>query len=126
MSPPRKVRVATSFSLDFFDGLTEPPLVMLPGETLEIDESEKSNSWPAFVLVLNKNGGRGWVPKRFLKYEIGGKKASVIKGYDTTTLNPSKGETLTVLEEDREGGWVWCRSKDGKEGWFAIDHLESY
>jgi hypothetical protein len=126
MSARRKVRVATSFPPGFFDGLTEPPLLMSPGETLEIDDGEKSNSWPEFVLVVNKSGGRGWVPRRYLKYEIGGKKATVIKCYNTATLNPSKGDTLTVLEEDMQSGWVWCRTENGEVGWFAIDHLESY
>jgi uncharacterized protein YgiM (DUF1202 family) len=47
----------------------------------------------------------------------------VIKGYDTETLNPSEGEILTILEEDRESGWVWCRDEKGRKGWFAIDNL---
>jgi len=30
---------------------------------------------------------------------------------------------LTVLEEEIEGGWLWCRDKKGRIGWFAVDHL---
>ena len=108
----------TAFPPDFFDGLT-PPLIMVAGEAMEVIESEKSERWPAFVLVVNQRGGRGWVPERYLKRQ--GKRAVAVRGYDTATLNPLKGDVLTVLEEDRESGWLWCRDLGGKEGWFAID-----
>ncbi len=121
MPPPRKVRVTASFPPDFFDGLAEPPLVMRPGEPLEVIETETSARWPAFVLVANRAGGRGWVPNRYLQRE--GKEAIATQAYDTTTLNPSRGEILTVLEEDRESGWLWCRDANEREGWFAMDSV---
>jgi uncharacterized protein YgiM (DUF1202 family) len=122
MTLARKVRVGLSFPPNFFEGLAQPPLVMRRGEALEVVEDEKSEEWPAFVLVVNQKGERGWVPKRYLKRE--GNKALAIKGYDTTTLNPVKGEILTVLEADEESGWLWCRDGSGNAGWFAVDHLE--
>jgi len=91
------------------------------GETLEVVEKEKSERWPAFVLVLNERGGRGWVPARYLKRQ--GKKALAMQRYDTTTLDPLKGDILTVMQEDLEGGWLWCRDSTGKEGWFPIDSI---
>ena len=118
---PEKVRVTASFPPGFFDGLTQPPLVMRPGEALEVVETEPSERWPAFVLVANLTGGRGWVPERYLKRE--GAQAVAIRRYDTTTLNPSQGDVLTVLEEDRESGWVWCRDAERREGWFAMDSV---
>ena len=117
----RKVRVIAAFPPNFFDGLTQPPLVMRSGESLEVVEKEKSERWPAFVLVINEKGSRGWVPERYLERQ--GKKALAIRGYDTTTLDPLKGDVLTVLEEDRESGWLWCRDSNGKEGWFALDNV---
>lgn len=116
----RKVRVAKSFPPDFFDGLTRPPLVMRPGEALSV-QPDLSGAWPAFVLVVNEKGERGWVPRRCL--HLRGKKAVATRRYDTTTLNPSVGDLLTVVEEDIEGGWFWCRDGSGNLGWFAIDHL---
>jgi uncharacterized protein YgiM (DUF1202 family) len=92
---------------------------MRQGEVLEVVEKEKSERWPAFVLVVNERGGRGWVPERYLKRQ--GKKARAIRSYDTATLDPAKGDVLSVLEEDRESGWLWCRDSGGKKGWFAID-----
>jgi uncharacterized protein YgiM (DUF1202 family) len=119
----KKVRVASSFPSGFFEGLTQPPFIMRRGETLTV-EDDPSNEWPAFVLVTSKKGEKGWVPKRYLRRH--GKKAIAIGQYNTTTLDPSEGEALTVIEEDTESGWVWCRDKAGNLGWFAIDHLTSH
>jgi len=116
----REVQVAVGFPPDFFDGLTQPPLVIKPGDSLRV-EDEASEEWPAFVLVKNEKGERGWVPERYLRRQ--GNNAVALRGYDTTTLNPAVGEFLTVLEEDIEGGWLWCRDKKGRIGWFAVDHL---
>lgn len=96
-------------------------MVMRPGDELKV-ENETSKAWPAFVLVTNKKGERGWVPERYLRRSETSAVAS--KEYDTKTLNPSIGEVLTVIEEDIESGWVWCRDKKGNLGWFASDHLE--
>jgi uncharacterized protein YgiM (DUF1202 family) len=120
----KNVRVAVGFPSDFFDGLTQPPLVIRVGEALEIVENEKSQRWPAFALVTNENGERGWVPERFLRRE--GEKNIAIREYDTTTLDPSKGHVLMVLEEDNESGWLWCRDESGKTGWFPIDSITPY
>lgn len=116
-----KVRVAQSFPPDFFDGLTQPPLVMRTGDALTV-QPDQSGAWPAFVLVVNEKGERGWVPRRHLRLQ--GEKAVAVRPYDTATLNPPVGEVLTVIEEDVESGWFWCRDRGGSLGWFAIDHLE--
>jgi len=117
-----QVRVARSFPPDFFDGLTQPPLVMRPGDGLSV-QPDPSGAWPAFVLVVNERGERGWVPRRHLR--LLGAKAVATTYYDTRTLNPPVGELLAVIEEDLESGWLWCRDERGNLGWFAISHLES-
>jgi len=116
----KQVRVASAFPPDFFDGLAQPALVMEEGEALTVRE-ETSAEWPAFVLVTNKKNERGWVPGRYLRRQ--GERAVAIRRYDTTTLDPPEGEVLTVIEEDAESGWMWCRDKKGNTGWFANDHL---
>jgi uncharacterized protein YgiM (DUF1202 family) len=117
------VRVASAFPQDFFDGISQPPLAMREGEPLTV-EVDTSAEWPAFVLVTNKEGKRGWVPERYLRRQ--GEKTVAIRRYDTTTLDPSEGEILKVIEEDLECGWVWCRDKKGNTGWFAINHLVTW
>ncbi len=37
--------------------------------------------------------------------------------YDTAELPTEEGEELEVLHEDLTSGWLWCRAKDGREGW---------
>jgi uncharacterized protein YgiM (DUF1202 family) len=117
----RKVRVKATFPPDFFDGLAQPPLSMRPGDRLTIEDA-KSEGWPAFSLVTNEKGERGWVPTRYLRQQ--GKVAVATRGYDTNTLSPQVGEILDVVEEDAESGWLWCRDARGNLGWFAIDHVE--
>lgn len=115
----RKVLVIRSFRPDFFEGLTKPPLKMGVGDPVTIVGG--GGGWPPFVEVLTPEGKRGFVPRRHLRIE--GTKAVAAAPYDTATLDPQAGEVLTVLAEDVESGWFWCRDSEGKVGWFAIDHL---
>jgi hypothetical protein len=32
-------------------------------------------------------------------------------------ISTEEGEELQVLQEDLASGWLWCRAKDGREGW---------
>jgi hypothetical protein len=115
------VRVTAGFPPDFFDGLAQPPLVIRPGDRLAVEDA-KSEDWPAFSLVANEKGERGWVPTRYLRRQ--GRLAIATKRYDTATLSPRVGDILEVIEEDAESGWLWCRDERRNVGWFAIDHIK--
>jgi hypothetical protein len=43
--------------------------------------------------------------------------------YDTTELSTQVGDVLEVVAEDLISGWLWCRSRDGREGWAPIKTL---
>ncbi len=75
---------------------------------------ERDSEWPAFVYVTARTGS-GWVPERHL--DRLGTSAVVTEAYDTTELPTAKGEELEVLREDLASGWLWCRAKDGRQGW---------
>jgi Variant SH3 domain len=49
-----------------------------------------------------------------------GTPAVVRTGYDTTELPTHVGEVLDVVAEDLVSGWVWCRSREGREGWVPL------
>lgn len=83
---------------------------------------ERSSDWPAFVFVRRSDGAGGWLPERNLGSER--PRTRVRRPYDTTTLEPAVGETLTVLEPDDRSGWLWCRDPDGREGWFPRDFVD--
>jgi uncharacterized protein YgiM (DUF1202 family) len=119
--PGKKFRVVEAFPSGFFDGLSDPPLVVNPGDALTVTDEQGSGTWPAFALVVNSSKECGWVPGRYLQRQ--GREAVALRRYDTTTLNPAANETLTVIEADVESGWLWCRDKRGKTGWFAINRL---
>ena len=40
--------------------------------------------------------------------------------YDTTELPAQPGDVLDVLEEDVQSGWLWCRNREGREGWVPV------
>lgn len=107
-SLPRSVRVS------------DPPLQLRARQTVSV--VERSDEWPAFVLVKTPAGGCGWVPERFLGPDRPWTRAR--RTYDTTSLEPAVGETLTVLEYDPESGWLRCRDADHRVGWFPQDHVD--
>jgi variant SH3 domain-containing protein len=50
--------------------------------------------------------------------------AVVRTAYDTTELPAEVGDTLDVVVEDLQSGWVWCRSRHGDEGWVPVRALD--
>jgi hypothetical protein len=62
------------------------------------------------------------VPARHLSTVAG--TALVTTAYDTTELPTHVGEVLEVVAEDLPSGWLWCRSRGGREGWVPIKTLE--
>ena len=100
--------------------MTEPPLQLRPGQVVTV--GERSDEWPAFVLVRTSRGECAWVPERCLGSERPRTRAR--RAYDTRVVDPRIGETLGVLVRDERSGWLWCRDADGAEGWYPISHVE--
>lgn len=96
-----------------------PPIRLAVGEHVTV--GERDSEWPEFVCVTTADGA-GWVPARYLSATLG--EAVVRTAYDTTELPATAGEELEVIAEDRQSGWLWCRSKDGREGWVPEKTLE--
>jgi hypothetical protein len=120
-SPRSRFRVTEALPEGFFDSLA-PSLVIEPGQTVTV-LPERSRSWPAFVLIRDARGGRGWVPERCLRLE--GDRGRVLHAYDTATLDPVVGDVLELIEADLPSGWLWCRDTRGKVGWFPTRALEA-
>lgn len=119
--PGRRVRVTETFPPGFFDGLSQPPLVLEEGDSVTITDDPGSGTWPAFVLVRKGAHEQGWVPSRYVRAE--GREGVATTHYDTTTLVPDRGELLTVIVPDLESGWLWCRDAHGNEGWFPVNRV---
>jgi hypothetical protein len=118
--PERTVRVTRA--LPGSVRVSDPPLRIRPRGTVTV--LERSDEWPAFVLVRTPGGEVGWVPERYLGPER--PQTRVRRAYDTTSLEPTVGETLTVLSSDTESGWLWCRDADGRVGWYPIDFVDQF
>lgn len=82
---------------------------------------EHDTQWPAFVFVTTSHG-TGWVPARHLS-RLSDDTASVQTAYDTTELATQVGEVLDVITEDRDSGWLWCRSAAG-QGWVPVNTVD--
>jgi uncharacterized protein YgiM (DUF1202 family) len=89
-----------------------PPIRVEAGDQVTV--GERDHEWPAFVFVTTQNGS-GWVPERHLDRQ--GSSAVVKEAYDTTELPTEAGEEVEVLHEDLASGWLWCRARNGREGW---------
>ncbi|MGP8071983.1 MAG: SH3 domain-containing protein [Thermoplasmata archaeon] len=100
---------------------SDPPLKVRRGEPVTV--GERSDEWPAFVLVTTPTGGCGWVPERRLGRER--PRTRVRREYDTTSLEPAVGETLFVLAADPESGWLWCYDVDRRVGWYPEDYVDA-
>jgi hypothetical protein len=97
------------------------PLQLVAGE--RVNATERSSEWREHVFVTAEGGaGAGWVPVRYLSGSSG--MVTVRTAYDTTELATSAGEHLEVIKEDVRGGWLWCRSRAGREGWVPLSTLE--
>jgi Variant SH3 domain len=105
----RMKRVVTRAGHEISD---RPPIRVEVGERVEV--RERDEEWPAFVFVITRQGS-GWIPERHLDRD--GSNAVVKVAYDTTELPVREGEELEVLREDLPSGWMWCRAKNGREGW---------
>lgn len=96
-----------------------PPLRLRVGQRVTV--GDRDTEWPEFVWVTAAEG-HGWVPARHLSASSGN--AVVLTGYDTTELPTKVGETLDVVAEDLDSGWVWCRSGEAREGWVPLKTLD--
>jgi hypothetical protein len=92
-----------------------PPIRLLAGEVVQA--GDRDAEWPEFVFVTASHGA-GWVPARHLSALVG--TVVVDEPYDTTELPTDIDDTLEVIAEDRQSGWVWCRSTAGREGWVPL------
>ena len=110
----KRVRVRTAHAIP-----ERAPLRLAVGT--EVTVGERDTEWPEFVFVTTTTGA-GWVPARHLSRDSG--KAVVQTAYDTTELATRAGEVLEIVAEDRQSGWLWCRSGDGQEGWVPLTTLD--
>ena len=86
------------------------------GEEVTLSD-EKKNGW---IWGVDKKGAGVWVPEKYL--EIKENTGTLLIDYDTTELNVTAGERLTLIKE--ESGWMWCSNQKGETGWVPSDKVE--
>lgn len=105
------------------EALESTSIVIVPGDQVVVGERgpDDDGTWPAFVPVTTASGATGWVPERYLDGVRPA--ATVLRGYDTQELPAVAGERLTLIEDDAESGWSWCRNAVRREGWIPNNVL---
>lgn len=53
-----------------------------------------------------------------------GFEAACVFPYHSPDLSLHAGEIVTVELADEQGGWYWVETKDGRQGWVEVHHLE--
>ncbi len=76
--------------------------------------------WPGWVWCADGQGVEAWVPERWLRYT--GRRAVLIRDYNSSELSLQPGMRLTVLDE--ESGWVLASLHGGDIGWAPVDCLQ--
>lgn len=72
------------------------------------------------VRIRHHDGRHRLAPARYLSADSG--LALVTTPYATTELPTQPGDTLGVLAEDLQSGWVWCRTTDGRAVWVPMNN----
>jgi hypothetical protein len=108
----------TVVAIDAHEIPRRAPVRVVAGD--EVTASERDAQWPAFVFVTATQGA-GSVPARQLSADAG--PATVLTPYDTTELPTQPGQILTMLHEDPESGWHWCRDASRRERWVPARSL---
>lgn len=97
--------------------------------TLEKDERvlvgkkyEGKEGWDnwRYCYKLDKSQ-EGWVPEQLII--LSGKYGIIKENYTAKELTIKAGETLKGIKE--LNGWVWCRDKEGREGWIPRMNLKA-
>jgi hypothetical protein len=96
-----------------------PPIQVTAGE--RVQAGQRDTTWPAFTFVTTADGS-GWVPTRYVRQGTDG--GIIVHPYDTTELETSAGEELTVVATDDVSGWTWVRNTAGREGWVPNETIE--
>jgi hypothetical protein len=94
------------------------PLRLRPGDKVAVERRECE--WPGWFWCTDGSGKSGWIPEAFV--DTCGEDGTVLADYDATEHSVVPGDVVEIMS--REGGWVWCRTSDGKPGWLPEDVLD--
>ena len=91
----------------------DPGVVVVPGETVVVTPDD--DPCTRFAQVVTQAGKVAYIPSTCLNSER--PMAKVTRRYDTQSLRTEVGDQVTIINDDVESGWAWCRSESGEEGW---------
>jgi hypothetical protein len=108
-----KVKVIREYISEFSN-----PLKLRKGDIVVIDHSKDKHAGWKFGKI---NDNEAWIPKAYL--DVNGKLGKLNRDYNATELSLKEGQVLEVLYE--ESGWFWCKTGEGKYGWYPKEATEA-
>jgi SH3-like domain-containing protein len=112
---PRRVRVIEAHVPEYMEAIR-----FRAGEVLSV--GHRDQQWTEYLWCTAQDGSQGWVPESYVGM-TGRAEAEALRDYDGTELTVGRGDELEVLEE--AGGWLRCRTRDGREGWVPEAEVEA-
>ena len=95
------------------------PISVKAGDALRL--TAKTDEWQGhrWLWAIDAHGRQGWIPEDLAEFRDGAVVAR--SDYSAAELTCSAGQVLTSVET--VGGWQWCRSVDGQQGWVPSSNL---
>lgn len=93
------------------------PITVSKGDEIEV--SERDTEWDGWLWCVDSAGREGWIPASYVSCRNG--TGTCLADYTATELTVSVGEQ--VVSHGSLGGWQWCETPDGAEGWIPSRNL---
>jgi hypothetical protein len=111
--PRRKVEVIKPHRSKYPD-----PVEFRRGD--RVATGRKDDEFPGWVWICTADGNEGWAPELYLE-PADEDSAIGREDYSAKELDTELGDSLEILRE--LAGWVWCRNREGIEGWVPAKTL---
>ena len=83
---------------------------------------DRDTEYAGWTWITTEDGNSGWAPQQLLEQRDDGA-AIATNDYDATELDTELGESLTLLQELNEWGYV--ERRNGDHGWVPMKTIEA-
>lgn len=98
-----------------YEVIDRNPLSLQAGQRVKV--GRRDDGWDGWVWVSTEEGQGSYVPEELLGNPAAsvGDMVEVVGKFIAKDLSVKKEEEVEILDEVK--GWLWCRNREGAEGW---------